>query len=164
MAITPLYNNGIITIDWTEENKSAYGSYPVIWAYFNNQMQSATPVLDDNDNPSLVTIDLGIDLSTLVQLIFAKYKKQTIVELSPAQIQSGISFSNNVTVEADNGALSIFWNSALLKKHGKYPFMTAYFNGQSQVLTPVPNNMSNPAMIKVNLGTIPTDTTRLIII
>lgn len=157
------YNDGALTIIWDAEAVELYGTHPVIFPYYGSRLQAIAPVLDSNDNPTVITVDGIPELEA--KFAFVKADNQSTISLAPGQTEAGFTtFANKITVSANNGALTILWNNILRKKHGNRPYVVAYFNGQYQVVTPMLDNLTNPTTITINLGTIPTTNTHLIFV
>lgn len=161
--------DGEITLAWTPDLITLFGKHPIVFAYFKrqdelkSQQQPISLVLNDNDNPTSITISLGTIPDGDAHLVFIRALTETVIELSPAEVVSSDIVTNGIAVSCNDGAVTVTMNAALLTKHGEFPYIEVFHTSKKQASTISLDDNDDPAEIIIKLGDTPGDTTRLIL-
>ncbi len=156
--------DGIIRLDWDAGMKASFIPWPVIWAYYNGAKQPIVPVLDDNDNPTEITVDLGIIPDNNAHLVVPCIDSAKVISLTPSQVMSsGPIVIDGITLSAVGGVVSLYWLGDQISQFGPHPVIFVYFDGQMQPLIPTSDVNESPTIITLDLGTIPSGNAHFIL-
>jgi hypothetical protein len=100
-GINMVSTGGTIVMQWTTQLIDLYGSYPLIWCYYDGQGQPLFPQLDDTDNPTEITLDTGATPATNIVIIIKKPDSETL-DASSGSVTIPIPGFQVIWVYSDN--------------------------------------------------------------
>lgn len=155
---------GVVSLYWLGDQISQYGAHPVIFVYYDGQIQPVFASVDNNDSPGVITLDLGAIPSGDAHFIIMRSFTFTVIELSPAEVASCNIITNGISVTSNDGVISVTMNAELLALHGEFPFVGCYYDNAFRSLSPSINDNDNPTILTLDLGAIPSGKLFLILV